>query len=145
MESKKPDNVVYNEEEQRYDAALKPYATNVGAPAITTADNSAWKLANIKEVNESFQARFQDIHKQFEKLTAQYKRNQLVYNAKFNFQPQLGQTYHLYKDEQLQPFLSIIAPQECSFDYVGSYRINADKLWEEVQTAVDLTPEDNSH
>ena len=29
---KKPDQVVFNEDTQKYDAALKPYATNVGAP-----------------------------------------------------------------------------------------------------------------
>ena len=34
-EDKKPDNVVFNTETQKYDAALKPYATNVGAPVIT--------------------------------------------------------------------------------------------------------------
>ena len=36
MSKKKPDQVVYNEEQQKYDAALTPYATNVGAPAIIT-------------------------------------------------------------------------------------------------------------
>lgn len=133
MKAKKPDNVVYNEKEQRYDAALKPYGTNVGAPAITTADNTAWKLANVKQVNEAFKARFEDIQRQYEDLTAQYERNQLVYRAKFNFTPVIGEVYHLYKDAQYQPFLSIIAPEECSFDHVGSYRINADKLWEEVE------------
>ncbi|WP_435577535.1 DUF2452 domain-containing protein [Gilvibacter sp.] len=137
MEAKKPDNVVYNEEEQRYDAALKPYATNVGAPAITAADNSGWKLTSVKTVNERFQAKFEDIHRQYQELTEQYERNQLVYNAKFNFTPQLGQTYHLYRDKHLQPFLSIIGPTECNFDYVGSYRINADKMWEEVPQAAN--------
>ncbi|ARV13372.1 DUF2452 domain-containing protein [Gilvibacter sp. SZ-19] len=135
MAAKKPDNVVYNEEEQRYDAALKPYATNVGAPAITAADNSGWKLASVKTVNERFKAKFEDIHKQYQELTQQYERNQLVYNAKFSFEPQLGQVYHLYRDSQMQPFLSIIRPEECNFDYVGSYRINADRMWEEVQRA----------
>ena len=32
---KKPDQVVYNTETKRYDAALKPYATDVSAPVIT--------------------------------------------------------------------------------------------------------------
>lgn len=132
MKAKKPDNVVYNEKEQRYDAALKPYATNVGAPAITATDNSTWKLANIKQVNDAFKARFEEIHLQYTQLTEQYERNELVYKARFNFQPVIGKTYHLYRDAQLQPFLSIIGPKECNFDFVGSYRINSDKLWEEV-------------
>ena len=45
--SKKPDDVVINEKEAKYDAALKPYATNLGAPAITTHDTSAWKNENV--------------------------------------------------------------------------------------------------
>ena len=38
-QDKKPDQIVFNEDTQRYDAALKPYATNVGAPAIKVSDN----------------------------------------------------------------------------------------------------------
>ena len=46
-EDKKPDNVVFNVETQKYDAALKPYATSVGAPVITTTDSIAWKNRSI--------------------------------------------------------------------------------------------------
>ena len=46
-EDKKPDQVVFNKETQTYDASLKPYATNVGAPAITVTDNITWKNKNI--------------------------------------------------------------------------------------------------
>ena len=145
MEAKKPDNVVYNEKEQRYDAALKSYGTNVGAPAIKTPDNTGWKLANVKQVNETFKARFDDIQRQFQELTEQYERNQLVYQAKFSFKPIIGEVYHLYRDSQLSPFLSLIAPEQCNFDFVGSFRINSDKLWEEVLRSTDLTSEDNTH
>ena len=34
VKEKKPDNVVFNTETQKYDAYLKPYATSVGAPII---------------------------------------------------------------------------------------------------------------
>ena len=43
---KKPDNVVFDTETQKYDAALKPYATNVSAPIITASDTIAWKNYN---------------------------------------------------------------------------------------------------
>ena len=45
--SKIPDNVVFNTETQQYDAALKPYATNVGAPAIQVTENITWKNKNV--------------------------------------------------------------------------------------------------
>ena len=41
-ESKKPDLVVFNEETQKYDAALKPYGTSASSPVIkpTNTDSS---------------------------------------------------------------------------------------------------------
>ena len=55
-EKKKPDHVVYNEIEGRYDASLKPYASDIGAPAITTTDTVAWKNRNVKAVNHQIEA-----------------------------------------------------------------------------------------
>ncbi|SNR35354.1 hypothetical protein SAMN04488111_0707 [Lutibacter flavus] len=43
VEEKKPDNVVFNSVTQKYDAALKPHATSIGAPVITATDTVAWK------------------------------------------------------------------------------------------------------
>ena len=130
MKEKKPDQVVYNQETQQYDAAIKPYATNVGAPAITASDNSLWKVANIHEVNTRFEAKFQKIHSAYNQLLKKYERNQLVYAASFSFKPLVGQAYHLYRDSKLKPFLSIIGPNECNFDFIGSYRFGSDKVWE---------------
>ena len=48
-EDKKPDQVVFNSETQRYDAALKPYSTSVGAPIITITDTVAWKNRSISK------------------------------------------------------------------------------------------------
>lgn len=132
MKEKKPDQVVYNTDSNQYDASLKPYATNVGAPAIKAIVNSRWKLANIHAVNKQFEARFKEIHQSYLELTKEFERNQLVYSARFNFEPIVGEVYHLYKDTNLSPFLSIIKPHECSFDYVGSYRFSSEKIWEEL-------------
>ena len=43
MKENIPDNVVFDSEKQTYDAALRPYGTNVGAPSITTKDTATWK------------------------------------------------------------------------------------------------------
>ncbi|MEP2935650.1 MAG: DUF2452 domain-containing protein [Gilvibacter sp.] len=130
MGTKKPDNVVFDQDEQRYDAGLKSYATNVGAPAITTTDTVAWKQRNLKAANSEFAAKYQEIDSAYKELLKKYERNALVYSARFNFEPIVGQVYHLYKDNQAQAFLSIIAPEECNFDYVDSFRLGSDKLWE---------------
>ncbi|MBX2826986.1 MAG: DUF2452 domain-containing protein [Flavobacteriaceae bacterium] len=132
MKEKKPDQVVFNEEEQTYDASLKPYATGVGAPKITTPDTVAWKNTNIDKVNKQVKARYDELKAEFDALIEQFEYNNLVYQAKFNFEPIVGETYHLYKDSKEQSFLSLIDPTECNFNHLGSFRLNADKMWEKL-------------
>ena len=123
---KKPDNVVYNVETQKYDAYLKPYATNVGAPVITSTDTIAWKNRSINKLNHKVQTRYQEIKVQYEKLMQEFEYNNLIYNAKFSFEPIIGDTYHLYKRANDETFLSIIAPDQCNFNALGSFRLNGD-------------------
>lgn len=131
-EDKKPDNVVFDVETQKYDAALKPYATDVGAPVITTPDTVTWKNVNIDKVNKQVKAKYNELKAEYDALMEKFEYNNLIYNAKFNFEPIVGEIYHLYRDKKQQPFLSIIAPTQCRFDYVESFRLNADKMWEVV-------------
>lgn len=131
-EEKKPDQVVYNEQQQRYDAALKAYGTNLGAPAITTHDTTHWKNRNIEKVNKELSTRYQELKKQFDSLRSEYEYNNLIYNARFQFEPNVGGTYYLYRDKNEQSFLSPIAPDECNFDYVGTFQLTADKLWKKL-------------
>ena len=69
---KKPDNVVFNTETQRYDAALKPYATNVGAPVITTTDTNAWKNRSINKINHKVEAKYLELKAEFEKMIQEF-------------------------------------------------------------------------
>ena len=131
--SKKPDNVVFNEKEQRYDAALKPYATNVGAPVITTIDTITWKNVNIQKVNHHIAARYNELKLAYDHMVAEYELNNVIYAAKFNFEPMVGETYHLYRDTLEAHFLSIIGPDECNFDFVGSYYLDADRIWKKAK------------
>lgn len=130
--TKKPDNVVFDVTTQKYDAALKPYATNVGAPVIKTTDTIAWKNRSINKLNHKVQTRFQEIKEQYEQLMQEFEYNNLIYAAKFTFEPIIGEVYHLYKRDNNETFLSIIAPEQCNFNPLGSFRLNTDQLWEEV-------------
>jgi hypothetical protein len=131
-EDKKPDNVVFDPETQQYDAAIKPYATSVGAPVITTTDTIAWKNRSISNVNHKVQARYVELKAAYEQMMEEFEYNKLIFNAKFTFEPIIGDVYHLYKRENGETFLSIIAPYECNFDAVGSFYLNADQIWEKV-------------
>jgi hypothetical protein len=126
---KKPDQVVYNIETERYDAFLKPYATNVSAPVISTTDSLAWKNRNINKVNKHIQAKYNELKAAYNQMMDQYEYNNLVYSSAFNFEPVVGDTYHLYIRENNSTFLSIIAPEECNFNHVGSFYLDADGIW----------------
>ena len=135
MSKKKPDQVVFDEEQGRYDAALKPYGTNVSAPAIQITETAAWKRLNVRRANEHFKAEFDELRAAYDRMVEKMEMNELVYSAAFSFEPIVGKIYHLYKRKDAHTFLSILSPEECNFDYLGSFRLTADKLWEIVATA----------
>tara|TARA_R110002049_G_C8951226_1_gene545906 strand:+ start:354 stop:794 length:441 start_codon:yes stop_codon:yes gene_type:complete len=130
--AKKPDQIVFNEETQRYDAALKPYTTNVGAPAIQVTDNSTWKTRNINKANKQIKAKYLELKAEYDKMMQELEYNTLVYNSRYTFEPLIGETYHLYRDKKSEPFLSIIDPESCNFDYIGSFMLNSELIWKKV-------------
>lgn len=130
--AKKPDTIVFNAENQTYDAALKPYATNLGAPKITTTDTLAWKNRSINKVNHKVRTKYLELKLQYEKLMQEFEYNQLIFNAKFSFEPIIGERYHLYKRDTGETFLSLIAPRQCNFESLGSFYLNAEQIWQKV-------------
>ena len=135
MSEKKPDQVVFDEETNTYDASLKPYGTNVGAPAIQLTETVAWKRLNVRRANDHLKAEFDEVRAAYDRIIEKLELNELVYSASFNFEPIVGEIYHLYRRDDAHTFLSILSPEECSFDYIGSFRLTADKLWEMVASA----------
>ncbi|WP_147676616.1 DUF2452 domain-containing protein [Algibacter pacificus] len=129
---KKPDQVVFNEDTQTYDAAIKPYATSVGAPVITTTDTIAWKNRSINKINHKIEAKYLELKAEYEKMMEEFEYNKLIFNAKFTFEPVIGEVYHLYKRDNGESFLSIIAPNQCNFQSLGSFYLNADQVWEKI-------------
>jgi len=130
---KKPDLVVFDEDKQRYDAAFRPYATNVGAPQIQLPSNGSWKSSQIYKANKHLKAKYEAIKSEYEQLLEVLEYNELVTNAKFTFEPLVGETYHLYNNVNEEPFLSIIDPNSCNFSHLGSFRLTSDYLWERVE------------
>ena len=134
MATKKPDHVVFNEETERYDASIKPYGTNVSAPAIKITDTIAWRNRNVHKVNRQIEAKHTELQLAYQALLEVYEWNNLIYQSKFSFEPIAGETYHLYRDKKQQAFLSVIAPHECSFDFVGSFYLDSDSMWKRKDT-----------
>ena len=121
MQKKKPDQVVDN-------PGIMPYTTNVGAPAIRKEDIELWKQRAVTKVNHQLKARFEELKKQYEQLVDEAYWNDLVYNAKYSFEPIIGETYHLYYKND-EPFLSLISPDEWDKPFIGSFTLDTNNKW----------------
>jgi hypothetical protein len=128
MEKEKPDNIVFSKE-KGYNASMLPYSTNVGAPVIKIDDVVSWKSRGIHSVNKEFENKFNELKLQYQKLMEEYEWNDVVYNAKFSFEPVIGEIYHLYTGDDGINFLSLISPQEWNKEHLGTFRLNSDKKW----------------
>ena len=130
--AKKPDLVVFDKETQQYDAAIKPYGTSASSPVIKPLNTATWRNDGVDRVNKQFKSKFDELKKEYEAMMEQFEYNDLVYNAKFNFEPIIGEVYYLYNDKNEESFLSIIQPDQCNFKYLGSFRLNSQKMWEKL-------------
>jgi hypothetical protein len=122
---KKPDNVAET-------PGLLPYGTNVSAPAIKVEDITAWKSINAIKVNHQLETKFNELKEEYKKLVEEYKWNELVYNAKFSFEPVIGQTYHLYVGRDGNIFLSMVKPNEWNYECVGGFLLDSNNKWNKV-------------
>ena len=128
MEKEKPDNVVYSKE-KGYNASMLPYATSVSAPVIKTDDIVAWKSRGIHNVNKELEGKFNELKLQYQKLMEEFQWNDMVYNAKFSFEPVIGEIYHLYAGNDGNNFLSLIGPLEWNKEHIATFKLNSDKKW----------------
>lgn len=119
---KKPDNVVDT-------PGLLPYASNVGAPAIRPDNVDDWKLRGVHKVNKQLETKFLELKEEYLKLVEDYKWNELVYQAKFSYEPVIGEIYHLFVGKDGNPFLSLISPNEWNKEYIGSFKLNSEQKW----------------
>ena len=55
--------------------------------------------------------------------------NDLVYSSKFNFEPVIGETYHLYIGNDGNTFLSLIEPEQWNRECIGSFKLNSEQKW----------------
>ena len=127
-ENKKPDNVVYSEKDG-YNASLLPYTTNVGAPAIQTEDVDLWKQRGVNKVNKQLETKFNELKEEYQRLVDEFRWNELVYTAKFAYEPIIGETYHLYVGNDGNVFLSLISPTEWDREHIGSFRLDSQQKW----------------
>ena len=101
----------------------------MGAPAIRVDDVVSWKSRGITNVNKELELKFNELKIQYENLMKEYEWNELVYTARFSFEPVIGEIYHLYRGDDGINFLSLIAPSEWNKEHLGTFKLNSDKKW----------------
>lgn len=123
-----PDNIVYSDQ-HGYNASVLPYATSVGAPAIRVDDLVSWKSRGISNVNKEFESKFNELKIQYQNLIEEFEWNELVYGARFSFEPVVGEIYYLYQGDDGINFLSLISPQEWNKEHIATFKLNSDRKW----------------
>lgn len=130
----RPDNIVFDEKSQSYNAKILPYGTTVGSASISTNNLSTWKARGVTSYNHVLKNKIDQIKNEYDRLIEEYKTNELIYNAKYQFEPIIGEEYHLYKnDNKNEVFLSMIPPNTWKKTHIGSYTLNSDKTWTQTQ------------
>ena len=127
MMMKKPDNVVFDIQSQEYDSYKKNYPTDLGSPAF---DSSVLKKDNF--AFKHLKAKFVELNTEYKSLLIKLKWNELIYNSEHNFTPTVGEIYHLYKNKNIT-FLSMIEPNQWKMEYIGSFKLLANDIWEQVK------------
>jgi len=126
MSDKKPDNVAEN-------PGLLPYGSNVGAPSIQSTNIEHWKEPRIDKLNKQFKDKYEKIKQEYQNLIEEYTWNDIVYKSKFNFEPVVGNVYHLYEDKFGKTFLSIINPSEWNKTYLGTFKYDYENEWTKLE------------
>ena len=124
---KKPDNVIFNERTQEYDAYKKEYPVSFSSKTFEVD-----KITNLKlEAQPYFKNRFLEIKNEYNSLVEKFEWNERICNAKFNFKIITGHKYYLYKNEE-EEFLSIIKPDEWEKECIGTFSLLTNNTWQKI-------------
>lgn len=124
--------------------SVLPYSASVAGVAIRPTKEGVIKHKALSAMEDQTNMQLDQIKQQIELLARQAqeirKRKELsmiIYEAKLNFKPQIGQVYHLYEKRDSTHLLSLVAPQEWGLSgpfkqFVSSVKLLADHTWVEV-------------
>lgn len=126
MEEKKlPDSFVVNR-------MSKEYPTEIGSQPFSPDNIQLFKQEKTSKIKKYYSSKFEELAKEYESIMSEISINERLYSAKHNFEPVSGETYHLYKKENGEEFLSLINPSQWNkFEFVGTYRFLSDGRWVE--------------
>ena len=129
MDKKKPDLVVWDEENGYYARSLT-YGSNQSAPVIKIDDVTGWRQSNVNDLNSRFKAEYEELFNQAKKLKEEFEWNDFIYTkVTYTFLPTVGHTYHVYEKDDGSFFMSIIEPTAWNQVHIGSTRLESTNKW----------------
>ena len=125
---KKPDNVVFNNKTNEYDAFKKNYPTSFNSKNFNLEE-----LKDIKNISKPyFLTKLNEIKNNYNKIVEKLNWNQRIFNSKYNFKPIIGKKYYLYTNKKNEDFLSLINPNEWQKKFVGTFVLDTNNVWEKI-------------
>lgn len=138
-------NTYTNTEIYHKQMSVIPYSTSVSGAIIKPTQEGVIRHKALTAMEEQTNMQFEQIRRQIELLAIQAQAMQMrkelsmmIYNAKLNFVPVIGQTYYLYQRKDDTHILSLISPKEYGGgagpykNFVAPVKLLADHTWVEV-------------
>ena len=116
--------------------AFLPYPISTLSPRIAPNDLSHFKSRGISQVERDLQLKLEKMREEYVATIEHFNWNKLVYEAEINFEPIVGETYHLYSMRD-KNHLSMIGPDQWSQKHLASFRLNLDRQWELLEASVE--------
>jgi len=124
---------------------ILPYSSSVAGAVIKPTEEGVIRHKALTAMEEQTNMQLEQIRKQIELLALQaqeiQKRKELsfiIYQAKLNFTPVIGQTYYLYEKNDGSHLLSLVSPKEWGGGsgpykrFVAAVKLLADHTWMEI-------------
>lgn len=118
-----------------------PYPASTLSPRIVPTDLSSFKSRGISQVERDLQQKLVEIRETYLTAIDHFNWNKLVYESEINFEPVVGETYHLYETRG-RHLLSMIGPDEWAMRHLATFRLNVDRQWLLVETGDSTDPHD---
>lgn len=111
-------------------------ASRLGAK-IVPQDLTSFKSRGVSRVERVLQQELVELREKYLEVIDAFNWNKLIYEAKFGFEPVIGERYHLYEVEG-KHHLSMIEPESWHQRWIGSFRLNVDGRWQVEKVAEDF-------